>query len=279
MLDAPSAGILHDLSIFVSIATALALIGYRMLRHYRPQASWNHEGQVLSRPYAAPDLIVLAVLGMLFILAIKPQTNGAIENGGAGMSDSGLVLSMAFNLIVCAALLLYLHRFRGLNPAELFGLQHIHWRTLAIVVLVFTVIVLISVNLISAATVERLKDVLPDLQPQDTVKAFQESGGIMFKVLVIIAAVVIAPLAEETLFRGFVYGVLKRYTDAPFAALSSSLMFAIIHMHVGSLVPLWMLAVLLCIAYEISGSLLAPMLLHAIFNGASILGMLFLDVN
>lgn len=278
MLDAPSAGILRDLAVYVSMAIMLALTGYRMLRHYRPQASWNHEGQVLSRPYAAPDLIVLGVLGLFFILAIKPQDAGG-EGGAASMSDSGLVLSMVFNLIVCAALLIYLHRFRGLNPAELFGLQHIHWRTLAIVVLVFTVTALISVNLISAATVDKLKDIWPDLQPQETVKAFQASGGIGFKILVVIAAVVIAPLAEETLFRGFVYGVLKRYTDAPFAALSSSLMFAIVHMHVGSLVPLWMLAVLFCIAYEISGCLLAPMLLHAIFNGVSIIGMLFLDTG
>lgn len=108
-------------------------------------------------------------------------------------------------------------------------------------------------------------------------RAFQESGSLGFKFLVIIAAVVIAPLAEETLFRGFVYGVLKRYTDAPFAALASSLMFAVIHMHVGSLLPLCMLAVLFCLAYEITGCLLAPMLLHAIFNAVSILGMVFLD--
>jgi len=217
---------------------------------------------------------VLAGLGLFFIIAMNPQDGSA---GSGSMNISGLVVSMAFNLVVCAGLLLYLHRLRGLNPAELFGLQHLHWRSLAMVVLMFTVIILISVNLVSAASVSWLKDVWPDLQPQETVKAFQESGGIGFKILVIIAAVVIAPLAEETLFRGFVYGVLKRYTDAPFAAIASSLMFAIIHLHVGSLVPLWMLAVLFCLAYEITGCLLVPMLLHAIFNAMSIVGMLFLD--
>lgn len=277
MLDAPSAGILLDLSIFVSIATALAIFGYRVLRHYRPQAAWNHEGQVLSRPYTMVDLIVLAMLGLFFILAIKPHATATAASGGGGVTLGGLVFGMVFHLIACAGLLIYLHRVRGLNPAELFGLQHIHWRSLGIVVLVFTIIVIISVNLLSAATVELLKDVWPDLQPQETVKAFQESDGLLFKFLVIVAAVVVAPLAEETLFRGFVYGVLKRYTDAPFAALSSALMFAIVHVHVGSLLPLFMLAVLFCIAYEITGCLLAPMLLHAVFNTVSILGMLFLQ--
>jgi membrane protease YdiL (CAAX protease family) len=273
MLDVNSIGVLHDLSVFVSIVTALALVGYRLLRQLRPEVSWNHEGQVLSRPYGAPDLLLLAGLGLFYVCAIQPHTPG--EGGGDAASAGSLVLSMVFNLIVCTGLLLYLFQMRGLNPAELFGLQRLQWRKLALMVAVFTVVILIAVNLVSALTVTWLQKFWPDLQPQETVKAFQQSDGIGFKLLVILMAVVVAPLVEETLFRGFIYGVLKRYTDAPFAALSSSLMFAIIHMHVGSLLPLWVLALLFCLAYEITGCLLVPMILHGIFNGVSIVAMLF----
>ena len=275
MVDASTFGVLHDLSIFVSIATALSLVAYRMMRHLRPEISWNQEGQVLSRAYGAPDLVVLAGMGLFFIFAMQPQEAGGGSGGAA--NDSSLIISMAFNLIMCVGLLLYLFQVRSLNPAELFGLENLPWRSLARVVAVFTVIILISVNLLSELSVSWLEDVWPDLQPQETVKAFKESSGFGFKFLVIVAAVVVAPLAEETLFRGFVYGVLKRYTDAPFAALSSSLMFAIIHMHVGSLLPLCMLAVLFCVAYEITGCLLVPMLLHAVFNAVSIVAMMFGD--
>jgi len=275
MLDVNTFGVLHDLSVFVSIATALALVGYCLLRHLRPEVSWNHEGAVLSRPYGAQDLMVLAGIGLFFILSMQPQ--GADAGGDKAVNDSSLIIGMVFHLTVCAGLLLYLFQVRGLNPAELFGLQHLHWRSLAVTVGVFTLIILISVNVVSSITVTWMQNFWPDLEPQETVKAFQQSDGIGFKILVIFMAVVIAPLAEETLFRGFVYGVLKRYTDAPFAALSSSLMFAIIHMHVGSLLPLWVLAVLFCLAYEITGCLLVPMLLHAIFNAVSIIAMLFVD--
>ena len=277
MPDANTFGVLNDLSVFVSIATFLSLVAYRMMRQLRPEISWNQEGQVLSRSFGALDLLVLAGLGLFFIIyALQPQD--AVAGGGGGATnDSSLIISMAFNLIMCVGLLLYLFQVRGLNPAELFGLEHLHWRSLIRVVAVFTVIILISVNLISSISVSWLQDVWPNLEPQETVKAFKESSSMGFKFLVVIAAVVIAPLAEETLFRGFVYGVLKRYTDAPFAALSSSLMFAIIHMHVGSLLPLCMLAVLFCLAYEITGCLLVPMLLHAIFNGVSIIAMMFWD--
>jgi len=275
MLDVHSFGVLHDLSVFVSIATAMALVSYWLIRHARPEVSWNHEGSVLSRPYGAPDLLVLAGIGLLFILSMQPHESG--QTGGDTVNDSSLVLGMVFHLTVCAGLLLYLYKLRGLNPAELFGLQNLHWRSLAVTLGIFTIIILISVNVVSAVTVTWLQNFWTDLQPQETVKAFQKSDGIGFKFLVIFLAVVIAPLAEETLFRGFVYGVLKRYTDAPFAALSSSLMFAIIHMHVGSLLPLWMLAVLFCLAYEITGCLLVPMILHSIFNSVSIIAMIFGD--
>ncbi len=271
MLDVHSFGVLHDLSVYVSIATAVALVCYWLLRHLRPEVSWNHEGAVLSRPYGAPDLLVLAGLGLLFILSMQPRAAGDSVNEGT------MLLGMVFHLTVCAGLLLYLYQVRGLNPAELFGLQQLHWRSLVVTLGVFTMIILISVNAVSSITVTWLQRFWTDLAPQETVQAFQKSDGIGFKFLVIFLAVVIAPLAEETLFRGFVYGVLKRYTDAPFAALSSSLMFAIIHMHVGSLLPLWMLAVLFCLAYEITGCLLVPMLLHAIFNAVSIIAMLFVD--
>lgn len=276
MLDVNSYGVLHDLAVYVSIATALSLFGYRMLRQMRPEVSWNQEGSVLSRPYSAVDLLVLAGIGLVFILSMQPQkAEGAAA--AATVSDSTLIVGMIFNLIVCAGLLLYLFQVRGLNPAELFGLQQVHWRSLAMTVGIFSLIILLTINLVSAATQTWLQGFWPDMEPQETVKAFQESDGIGFKFLVVLMAVVIAPLAEETMFRGFVYGVLKRYTDAPFAALASSLMFAIIHLHVGSLLPLWMLAVLFCLAYEITGCLLAPMILHAIFNGISILAMVFVD--
>jgi len=276
MLDVNSYGVLHDLAVYVSIATALSLFGYRLLRQMRPEVSWNQEGSVLSRPYGAVDLLVLAGIGLVFILSMQPQkAEGAAA--AAAVSDGTLIVGMIFNLIVCAGLLLYLFQMRGLNPAELFGLQQVHWRSLAMTVGIFSLIILLTINLVSAATQTWLQGFWPDMEPQETVKAFQESDGIGFKFLVVLMAVVIAPLAEETMFRGFVYGVLKRYTDAPFAALASSLMFAIIHLHVGSLMPLWMLAVLFCLAYEITGCLLAPMILHAIFNGVSILAMLFVD--
>ncbi len=81
-----------------------------------------------------------------------------------------------------------------------------------------------------------------------------------------VSAVIVAPVVEETLFRGFIYAVTKRLTDRWFSACFTSLMFALVHHHVGSIVPLFVLAMGFTLAYEASGCLLVPIFMHALFN-------------
>ncbi len=46
--------------------------------------------------------------------------------------------------------------------------------------------------------------------------------AVLRKWLLVGTAVLVAPIVEETIFRGFIYGVMKRYTDRWFAMLLSS---------------------------------------------------------
>jgi membrane protease YdiL (CAAX protease family) len=88
-------------------------------------------------------------------------------------------------------------------------------------------------------------------------------------------AIVIAPLAEEFFFRGFLYGVLKRYAGGLPALVFTAVAFALIHLHVPSLLPLFLLACVLTLAYELSGSLLVPMAMHSLFNAITLVGVFF----
>ena len=81
------------------------------------------------------------------------------------------------------------------------------------------------------------------------------------------AAVVAGPLFEETVFRGFVYGALrKRLSVLPSLALGTAL-FVLPHAAGGNipLVPA-VGGVLFCSVYEVSGSLWSPFLVHAAGN-------------
>jgi membrane protease YdiL (CAAX protease family) len=83
---------------------------------------------------------------------------------------------------------------------------------------------------------------------------------------------VVVPLAEETFFRGFVYGWMRRHLNVPAAAVLSGCFFAAAHVGWGTsseeilFLPLALLGVLLALLYEYSGSLLPGAIVHGIFN-------------
>ena len=88
------------------------------------------------------------------------------------------------------------------------------------------------------------------------------------KVPVLLAlAVIAAPLAEEFIFRGLVFGGLRRSMGlAPSMVLSAAL-FAVVH-PAASMVPVFVLGLGTAFVYDRTRSLLAPVLMHAVYNAA-----------
>jgi ABC-2 type transport system permease protein len=82
-------------------------------------------------------------------------------------------------------------------------------------------------------------------------------------------AVVAAPLCEEFIFRGLIFGGMRRSMGLAPAMLMSAALFAIAHPPV-SILPVFVLGLCTAYAYERSKMLLAPMLVHAIYNAAVI---------
>jgi membrane protease YdiL (CAAX protease family) len=127
----------------------------------------------------------------------------------------------------------------------------------------------------SSAVVSSLMHVNSQKDSQPIMQLFERAGEPAKRIPIIILAIVIAPLAEEFFFRGFLYGVLKRYAGALPALVFTGVAFALIHLHVPSLLPLFLLACVLTLAYELSGSLLVPMAMHALFNAITLVGVFF----
>jgi len=97
--------------------------------------------------------------------------------------------------------------------------------------------------------------------------------------LAVLVAIVLVPIVEEFLFRGYLYGALKRGIGMVGAIGVTSLLFALIHGHVPSLAVFFVLAVCLGIAFEKSGSLIVPMAMHSLFNAVSVCVMLSLSAE
>jgi membrane protease YdiL (CAAX protease family) len=92
----------------------------------------------------------------------------------------------------------------------------------------------------------------------------------------VVLAVGIAPLVEEVVFRGIALPLLARRTRLCAAILGISLVFALVHFHVPSFVPLVVIAAAFSLAYVYTGSLVVPIVMHALFNAVSLFAVLLL---
>ncbi|MEA3175864.1 MAG: hypothetical protein QOF42_3275 [Gammaproteobacteria bacterium] len=97
----------------------------------------------------------------------------------------------------------------------------------------------------------------------------EANAGISGRFWIPILAIAAAPLFEEFIFRGLIFGGLRRSMGAVPAILASAAVFAIVHPP-AAMIPVFGLGVCAAFAYERSRILLAPMLAHAIYNAAVI---------
>ncbi|MGF1495415.1 MAG: lysostaphin resistance A-like protein [Elainellaceae cyanobacterium] len=89
-------------------------------------------------------------------------------------------------------------------------------------------------------------------------------------------AAIAAPIFEEFLFRGFLLPSLTRYVPVWGAVVLSSLIFALAHLSLSEVLPLTVLGMVLGFVYVRSRSLLSSMLLHSLWNSATMVGLLVL---
>jgi hypothetical protein len=89
-------------------------------------------------------------------------------------------------------------------------------------------------------------------------------------------AAIAAPLFEEFLFRGFLLPSLTRYLPVSGAIITSSLLFAVAHLSLSEILPLTTLGIVLGVVYTRSRNLLAPMLVHSLWNSGTLLSLYIL---
>lgn len=79
--------------------------------------------------------------------------------------------------------------------------------------------------------------------------------------------VVIAPFAEEALFRGYLYGRLRRVAPVWLAIVLTSVLFGAIHGQWNVGLDVFALSIIACTLREVTGSIWGGVLLHMIKNG------------
>ncbi|QKQ74552.1 CPBP family intramembrane glutamic endopeptidase [Nostoc sp. TCL240-02] len=108
--------------------------------------------------------------------------------------------------------------------------------------------------------------------------ALESQDGVALGIFFFTAAIA-APFFEEILFRGFLLPSLTRYLPVWGSILISSLLFAIAHLSLSEILPLTALGIVLGVVYTRSRNLLAPMLLHSLWNSGTLLSLFVLGSN
>jgi len=157
--------------------------------------------------------------------------------------------------------------FRGANLVALFGLAWTGWRRGMFFVVAALLLVLPFVYAAQWIGFQ-LGGAKSELQPVLTF--LLETPGWQGRLAVALIAIVAAPITEELIFRGCLYPILKQFGGRYSALVISSVLFALIHAHLPSLGGLFVLALCLALVFEYTGSLWAPILMHALFNGITV---------
>lgn len=263
----------NDLLVFGWVAFLVAIPLFAFLRQRDPSLRWHAQGQVATQSFQWIDLAVVVIffLGLkLLVVAIAPEA----PTPDATNLTTTAILTDILAKIAMASFLIFWLVIRRMDLVETFGLARLNLQATLIwggVVGILAVPLVMAVGHEAKIHLEQFVGTLPE---QPIVAAFKESADTVFKGITMIGVVLITPVFEELFYRGYLYGVTKRFSDRFFATFFSCLIFTVAHSGVITLLPIFTLAVFLVLAYELSGSLWVPILIHIFFNLVNVIGML-----
>lgn len=213
------------------------------------------------------QLIGVYIAGKLILPATKNATMGDIFFFG---SNDGTVVSLSIIIgcVLLVAVSALLIRVRGGNVRKYLALQPFSW-SIGIGMLGLLLIFMIG----SQALTYLLNE-----SPLVFVDPLYQSVSSVW--LLIFAMVIVAPIYEELIFRGLLWSAIAEqfsnvanaeHRGAIVASLVTSVIFAVIHLQYGiyEIGTIVVLALIFCYARIKSGSLVLPMLLHVVNNGAA----------
>ncbi len=106
--------------------------------------------------------------------------------------------------------------------------------------------------------------------------AVQQQSGVVIggsTLLSILNIIILAPIAEEIVCRGAVYGGFRRKLGVVPSVILGGIVFGLIHFNGWISLVMMFMGMLMCVVYEKTGSLFYPIILHMINNIMSTVSM------
>lgn len=234
------------------------------VRGARPgQVPWTWRDVLLAIVIAGAPILALTVVGTLAGSAASAQQTPTSAYAFAAIVSTVLVDGW----LVFWAWFFSLRKYR--LPFAAWGFRRYEERSAWAVAFALIVGGLIVTNALGTLSDELYRRLVGPVPQENVVTIFPHtsSGLVLFVVL----AVLIAPVLEETFFRGFVFQGLSRTWGPVAGGIVSALVFAAWHQQLSVLIPIFGLGLVLAAAFYWTRSIYTNMTLHAVFNAIGII--------
>ena len=232
-------------------------------------------GTGLGLPFAAIAVYLAGQLGLQLVAGVLLIATGVLDPSALDPAEgaTGLLAVVVASQAVGLLAVLVLLRRRSVPLRSLVGLIRPFGRHVGIGAGLGLATIVASLTVVS---------VLVGLSGNDAAPEQLLTGDIIESplqvLLAVLIAVVLAPLAEELVFRGLLHRNLRRRMRVVPATLISSVLFALVHVDVVlsqpiALVGLTLAGAVMAIAYERTGSLVVPIVIHAVYNATTLVAL------
>lgn len=206
--------------------------------------------------YTLAAIACYAVFGAIIGLS------GAIEETEALIEKNAITLSLMANaLFLLIVAVFYNNKSHYSSFGERLKTEPLHPKAV-------TYIFSLAICAIMAV---QIVDVIPF--PTKWVEMAYKNGDMIISAspaIQILTVAVMAPLTEEVLFRGLMLGALSKTCNKWVAIIATAIVFGAVHGHPIGIIYASCLGVLLGWIYIKTGSIIAPILFHTVYNFASL---------
>jgi len=239
---------------------------------YAPPAIPHPPEKVPISFYRPLDLLGLGALFFIFFgLTVSSLMASEADHP---VTHVGLITSIAFQFILAGIVIATISS--RIHLMDWLGLRWPNWPWVIVIAPATVIAMLVLFGTIQHLGYEEWIKSLGVEQVQDTVKLLQNSNDPVLLALMTAAAVIVAPVCEEVIFRGYMYPLASRFAGRWAGGLFSAVIFGCAHGSLASLLPLIIFGLVLVVIYQKTGSLWATIAVHFCFNGTTV-AVQFLD--
>ncbi len=229
------------------------------------------------------EAVIQLIAGLFFSLALGVITVSVLHAAGVAAFKSLdgpasiLIGTLSIQGVAWILIVLFLKQHE-LDWRDAFGFRNGNLGKallLAVVVLALAVPVILSLEYVSALALEKI-----GLPPEDqrAVELIARAKSWWLRGYLAFFAVVLAPVAEEFIFRGVLFPFVKQLCWPKMAWIGVNLLFALVHFNAPTFLPLFVLALVFTWLYEKTDCLLAPIAAHSLFNTTNLI-LLFIQTR